>query len=192
MVFDITTRHALSELENGNTEPLAELVESGYTKNLHETLQYYPKAREKWARAMRTGKPLKQGEKRNQQHLAQRDRHLCGRVAYWIGRGMDDQWQDSKEGTVWHLAAEEVPSVSAPRLQKIWQATKRRPDGPCLMRMTHNFCRGVEHELASDVDGPDEFLRIQWQKAVALGLTHDIYAPEFMRLEFMLLAQDAK
>lgn len=197
MVFDIGMRDALRHLVNGNAEPLAELVEQGRTNNLHETLIHYPGAREKLAKALRTGKALKPRERPWERvRLDQRDWYLCGRVAYWIGRGRDDRWQDYKNDpdgdTVWHLAAAEWPEESregypdAPRpaassLQKIWQATKRDNDAYRLMNMTHEFCHGVECELAI-VSDPDEFLSRQWCKARELGLESLIYTPTLMTL----------
>lgn len=197
MVFDITLRGALRHLANGDGEPLADLIESGYTKNLHEALQHDPLAREKLAKAVRTGKPLKPRERPwESERLDKRSWWLCGRVAYWIGRGMDDHWQDSKNvsggGTVWHYAVAEWPEepgvgwVDAPRpavssLQKTWQKTLRDPDAFRLMHMTHQFCHGVEHEVV-DVHDPAEFLSQQWCKAKGLGLMPEIYTAHLMPL----------
>ncbi|MCO7245251.1 hypothetical protein [Halomonas sp. Mc5H-6] len=193
MAYDLTLRNALRELVNGNAEPLAELVELGYTGNLHETLQHYPEARKKMAKAIRTGKPLERREHPWERHLLdQRDWYLCGRVAYWIGRGMDDRWQDEKNvpdgATVWHYAASEwpenpsdgwpdVPRPAVSSLQKIWQATIRTPDSFRLLNMTHEFCLGVEHELP-DIDDAVGFISHQLSKADRLGLMDSIYSKE--------------
>jgi hypothetical protein len=183
MAYDLTINAALQDLLEGDASPIAELIEQGHTKNLHTSLSYRPEARAKLARAIRTGNPTKPGEKPQlERNKSQRDWWLCGRVAYWIGRGIDDKWQEHKAEsgkTVWHFAASEWPSqrgegwpdiegLKASSLEKRWQSALRNKKAWDFMHMANEFTNGVEHEL-NDVDDPYIFIAEQWNKAAKLG-----------------------
>ena len=185
-IHDPDMSDALRCLVKGDPEPLASLIDEGRDHSLHALLGRTPGAREALSKALRTGKPRKRGKPHDREGLELRNWYLYGRIAYWIGRGMDDRWQDKKNvpdgDTVWHFAAAELPGAPmASTLQKKWDEAKRSPDAFTLLNMTHQFCHGVEHELA-DVDDPAEFLSRQWRKAGDLGLLELIYTPHLMRL----------
>ncbi|MEA3250561.1 MAG: hypothetical protein U9Q35_03120 [Pseudomonadota bacterium] len=204
MVFDIGMRSALRHLVNGNGDPLADLIEKGQTQNLHKTLEHYPEARGKLAKAIRTGKPLNRREHPyEKERIAQRNWYLFGRIAYWIGSGFDDKWQESKENTVWHLAIrdwpveprEGFPDVnrleSADRLRKLWSQAIKNKDAYTFMNLEREFLNGVEEALG-DQEKPYQFAMCQLSKANQLGLNMSMCFSSIMSMNDLFPDEDAE
>ena len=130
---------------------------------------------------MRTGKVLKRGEsKPNTLFSHLRDDWLFNRVAYWIGRGIDDGWQDNKDATVWHFAAEEWGDGEGANIyadkpfplngykpSSLYKAWRKREHGrwPINNRiLTRSFWVGVADEIP-DTDDPETFIEQQMEKS---------------------------
>jgi len=179
---------AVDALTQGHSGQLALLIEEGNSDDLFEMaeeLTSTPEARERLARLVRTGKLLKRGEsKPNMLFSRLRDEWLFNRVAYWIGRGIDDGWQDNKDATVWHFASEEwgdgdeanicadkpfpLKGYKPSTLYKEW---RKRESGrwPINNRvLTRSFWVGVADEMG-DVDDPREFIEQQHYKSQRWG-----------------------
>lgn len=121
-------------LSAGNPEEVANIIERGdptELKQLAHSLSQQPKARERLVRVLRGGRVREKGERKHNNH----DDELFPRVAYWIGHGEDDAWQDSKDidgegNTVWHYALDDCPEGygKATSLRKRWQTYINNPE----------------------------------------------------------------
>jgi len=120
-------------LSAGNPEEVANIIERGDPTELQQlahSLSQQPLARERLVRVLRGGSLHKKGERKHNNH----DNELFPCVAYWIGRGGDDAWQDSKDidgegDTVWHYALNDCPEGygKATSLRKRWQTYINNP-----------------------------------------------------------------
>ncbi len=178
--MDLGVLIAVCELAKGEPEGVAEILDKGNPNTLQELssqLAKDPEARKRMATALRGGKVRKPGKPPMPNH----DSELFLHVAYWIGRGEDDKWQDSKAGwnenTVWHLALSTFPESygMASSLRQRWRKCitkqKQKPTATWALSSTGAFIDGVRDALPNKQNGEEalDFIAEQNQKARRYG-----------------------
>lgn len=168
-MFDSQVGNVLEALREGNAEPLAEEIERGRLDYLCRFLK--PDDNARIARALKTGSPLTQAEKRKSRSAEKaRDATILSRICYWKAMGLPLFSQTSSDSAI-HRAADEYsnsPRSGAPArtpesaYKYIWTPLKKS-EGPLdhwiLERPLLSFLQGL---FDSGVDRKEATKRFLW------------------------------
>lgn len=111
-ILDLAVLSVFRALEHGNLEPLASAIEAGKLPYLMRFMT--PDDNARLARALRTGSPLTQSEKRKTRKAEQkRDYEIITRVCYWKAKGLP-LYSHSATDTAIHRAADDYAAAPIP------------------------------------------------------------------------------
>ncbi len=114
-MFDARMASVLGNLRRGNINPLLQEIEHGRLEYVSRFMT--PEDNTRLARALRTGSPLTQSEKRKTRHPEKRrDMRILARICYWKAKGLPVFSQTSQDTAIHRAVTEygERPGQGAP------------------------------------------------------------------------------
>lgn len=145
---DAEVEQAIRDLEQGDGEALAALIESGKTAYLFKRMAGDARLRWMVAQCLRGKSPRTPGRK-PAKDARSRNRFLIVRICYWAGAGVR-VWQVEADDTACHRALNDYrsrhPQASPPGAETVYKEMwdKRTPDNFLTMQMVESFVDGME------------------------------------------------
>lgn len=172
------TDRAIESFLEGNTEPLAKLVESNELATLFIRLRENKSFRDAIVKLLRGHSPRKRGRPQKKRVTA-RDRMLLDRICYWCGYGIP-LWQVEAEDTACHRAVENVKAMQLrePALtpeaayRQIWKNRDSLVGLFDEVGMASNYVKGMR---AAALNADEISKRVEWAQRNGIRLE---FAPE--------------